>query len=303
MRAVITVVGKDAVGILAKVSGRCSDHRVNVIEVTQSILQDVFDIYPEHYTLMEYDGCINLVKAAIVCADRVTTVSPTYANEILTPEYSHRLNFILANNSHKLGGILNGIDTKYYDPLIDKDIYVNYGLESLDGKKENKLAFQREFALPEDPDAPQTGDDFNTVFWVSLLLASVTVIFFILLFKKKKNVAYTQYLRELRIKHAIFLMETVTRLKAGEVIFSASLSILFLSSSPTVLSQINSYFILLLLRSTFMADSLKFLSSFDSPRISAINSLLLFTICTYLFPQKTPFQRLVFPLSFLFCPF
>ena len=42
MRAVITVVGKDAVGILAKVSGRCSDHRVNVIEVTQSILQDVF---------------------------------------------------------------------------------------------------------------------------------------------------------------------------------------------------------------------------------------------------------------------
>lgn len=119
-----------------------------------SILQDVFDISPQYYTMMEYDGCINLVKAAIVCADRVTTVSPTYANEILTPEYSHRLNFILANNSQKLGGILNGIDTKYYDPRIDKDIYVNYGLESLEGKKENKLAFQREFGLPEDPDAP-----------------------------------------------------------------------------------------------------------------------------------------------------
>ena len=53
MRAVITVVGKDAVGILAKVSGRCSDHKVNVLEVTQSILQDMFAMI----MMVDIDGC------------------------------------------------------------------------------------------------------------------------------------------------------------------------------------------------------------------------------------------------------
>ncbi|MBQ5724656.1 MAG: glycogen/starch synthase, partial [Clostridia bacterium] len=87
-----------------------------------SILQDVFAIAPEHYTLMAYDGCINLVKAAIECADRVTTVSPTYAQEIMTPTYSHRLHFILARHGGKVSGILNGIDTTYYNPTADGEI-------------------------------------------------------------------------------------------------------------------------------------------------------------------------------------
>ena len=119
-----------------------------------SILQDVFAIAPEHYTLMAYDGCINLVKAAIECADRVTTVSPTYAQEIMTPTYSHRLHFILARHGGKVSGILNGIDTKYYDPAEDGEIPHTYSAKDTDGKREDKLAFQREYCLPEDADAP-----------------------------------------------------------------------------------------------------------------------------------------------------
>lgn len=119
-----------------------------------SILQDVFDIRPEYYTLMAYDGCINLAKAAVECADRVTTVSPTYANEIMTPTYSHRLHFILARHAGKVSGILNGIDVHYYNPAADSDIPTTYSAEEVSGKVQDKLAFQREYSLPEDADAP-----------------------------------------------------------------------------------------------------------------------------------------------------
>lgn len=118
------------------------------------ILQDVFDIPAEHAPLLAYDGCINLVKAAIQSAHRVTTVSPTYAQEIMTPTYSHRLNFILNRCVEKVSGILNGIDTVYYDPATDKDIPQHYSSEDPSGKTACKLAFQRAYALPEDADAP-----------------------------------------------------------------------------------------------------------------------------------------------------
>ena len=119
-----------------------------------AMLGDVFDIGAEHYTLMAYDGCINLCKAAIECADKVTTVSPTYAHEIMTPTYSHRLHFILARNSHKVMGILNGIDIDFYNPEVDKDIPALYTAEDVSGKTACKLAFQKEYCLPEDADAP-----------------------------------------------------------------------------------------------------------------------------------------------------
>ncbi len=119
-----------------------------------AMLGDVFDIGAEHYTLMSYDGCINLCKAAIECADKVSTVSPTYAHEIMTPTYSHRLHFILARNSHKVMGILNGIDIDFYNPSADTDIPALYSAEDVSGKAECKLAFQKEYCLPEAADAP-----------------------------------------------------------------------------------------------------------------------------------------------------
>ena len=119
-----------------------------------SILGDVFALGENEHTLMEYGGCINLMKAAIECADRVSTVSPRYAEEIRTPAYAHKLDSCLNNNAHKLCGILNGIDYDYYDPKTDKVIAANFSVRSMAGKTTNKLALQRETGLPERGDVP-----------------------------------------------------------------------------------------------------------------------------------------------------
>ena len=120
-----------------------------------SILGDVFDLGPENYALMKYDDCINLMKAAIECADVVSTVSPKYAEEIKTAEYSHGLYHVLERNSHKLRGILNGIDYVYYNPAKDAPLAKNYDRRNtISGKRENKLALQREYGLPERADVP-----------------------------------------------------------------------------------------------------------------------------------------------------
>ncbi len=119
-----------------------------------SILGDVFSLGENEHTLMEHSGCINLMKAAIECADRVTTVSPRYAEEICTPEYAHGLDATLRAASHKLCGILNGIDYDYYDPKTDKAIASRFSVRSMAGKAENKRALQRETGLPEREDVP-----------------------------------------------------------------------------------------------------------------------------------------------------
>jgi starch synthase len=103
---------------------------------------------------MEWRGCMNLMKAAIECADRVTTVSPRYAEEIQTAEYAHGLEDLLRGVSFKLSGILNGIDYNYYDPHKDKEIEKNYMWRSIKGKLSDKTALQRELGLPVREDVP-----------------------------------------------------------------------------------------------------------------------------------------------------
>ena len=103
---------------------------------------------------LEYNGCVNLMKGAIEMANVVTTVSPRYAEEIRGDEYSHGLAPILNNNSHKLTGILNGIDYKYYDPENDKEIYQNFGSGELDKKVKNKTELQKALGLPVREDVP-----------------------------------------------------------------------------------------------------------------------------------------------------
>ena len=118
------------------------------------ILSDVFGLGYDRYELLNYGGCINLMKAAIQCADRVSTVSPRYAQEILSPEYSHGLYHCLRANAGKLSGILNGIDYVYYDPEHDPIIAKTFSADMLDGKYANKIALQREIGLPEDEKIP-----------------------------------------------------------------------------------------------------------------------------------------------------
>ena len=100
-----------------------------------------------------YDGCINFMKAAIVRADLVTTVSETYAVELKYPYFAHGLSGILGAKGDRLTGITNGIDVSVYDPEKDKALVKNYSHETFADKLENKRALQKELGLPES-DAP-----------------------------------------------------------------------------------------------------------------------------------------------------
>lgn len=93
-----------------------------------------------------------LMARGILFADAINTVSEKYAQEILTPEYGERLHPILAQRQDHLFGILNGLDYEVWNPATDRDIVVNYDVDSLDRRVENKLALQREAGLPPDPD-------------------------------------------------------------------------------------------------------------------------------------------------------
>ena len=86
--------------------------------------------------IVEFDGCANYMKAAIDQSDRITTVSPTYAKEILDPWYAHGLDGLLRERQYKLSGILNGIDTDLYNPCL---LYTSQ-LESHLMPGENRLA-------------------------------------------------------------------------------------------------------------------------------------------------------------------
>ena len=121
------------------------------------LLQDVLGIPADKTSLLEYDGCVNFMKGAIECADKVTTVSPSYANEILDPWYSHGLDSILNERRYKLSGILNGIDTVGYDPETDKDIKANYSAADPSGKKKDKEELQKLMNLPVKPNVPIVG--------------------------------------------------------------------------------------------------------------------------------------------------
>ena len=121
------------------------------------ILGDVFGLDGRHRSLVEYDNCVNLMKGGIECADAVTTVSPTYAGEILTPWYAHGLESILLPRKYKLAGILNGIDTQGYDPATDSALAANYSVDDPAGKAVCKAALQALFGLEQTPRAPLMG--------------------------------------------------------------------------------------------------------------------------------------------------
>ena len=93
----------------------------------------------------------NMLKGGLAYADRITTVSGTYSQEIQTPEYGEHLDKHLRYHSSKLRGIVNGIDTAMWNPETDPALAVNYGLGNvLEHKMENKLALQKELGLEED---------------------------------------------------------------------------------------------------------------------------------------------------------
>ena len=120
-------------------------------------LGSVFALPPDWESVVEHDGCLNLMKGAIERANAVNTVSETYANEILDPYFSFGLDTILRPRRYKLSGIVNGIDVKAFDPATDPAIAVNYDIDTRADKVENKLALQKELGLAVDPDIPMIG--------------------------------------------------------------------------------------------------------------------------------------------------
>ncbi|MEG0832737.1 MAG: glycogen synthase GlgA [Oscillospiraceae bacterium] len=120
------------------------------------ILGDVFGFDPKQGAIIEYGGIVNLMKGAIESSDRVNTVSPSYAQEILDPWFSHGLDPLLRQRQSKLSGILNGIDTKIYDPAKDPYIAANFSASDKSGKAQCKKELLEKFGL-EDNGAPVIG--------------------------------------------------------------------------------------------------------------------------------------------------
>ena len=104
---------------------------------------------------MDMNGAVNMMKGAILTADLVTTVSETYARELMYPYYAHGLDGILSDHAWKLTGITNGIDTNTFNPATDKALPYHYDLDSfVGGKAACKAALQEEVGLPQEADVP-----------------------------------------------------------------------------------------------------------------------------------------------------
>ncbi len=106
---------------------------------------------------LEFYGRINSLKGGILCADLVTTVSPSYAEEIQQPEFGFGIDGVLRSRAAELHGILNGIDEELWDPSADPLLPATFTADDLSGKVACKAALQRRFGFPVAPDTPLIG--------------------------------------------------------------------------------------------------------------------------------------------------
>lgn len=110
-----------------------------------------------HGAGLEYHGALNLLKTGLASADRLSTVSPSYAREIQTPELGQGLDGLLRHRSADLVGILNGVDTDEWNPATDKRLPARYSAADLSGKAQCKAALQKAFGLEQNPNVPLIG--------------------------------------------------------------------------------------------------------------------------------------------------
>lgn len=106
---------------------------------------------------LEFHGQLSFIKGGLACADRITTVSPTYAREIQTPEFGCGLEGLLRHRAKRLHGILNGIDDAGWNPARDAFLVRPYSARRLGGKQANKHALQQELGLAPAADVPLIG--------------------------------------------------------------------------------------------------------------------------------------------------
>lgn len=110
-----------------------------------------------HINGLEFYDQFSFIKGGLAYADKITTVSPCYAKEILQPEYGYGLDGLLKHRQNDLVGIINGIDEKQWNPGTDKHLIQNYNKRSLNKKSINKSALQKEYKLPVDASIPMIG--------------------------------------------------------------------------------------------------------------------------------------------------
>lgn len=113
--------------------------------------------YFHNFGEVEHNGAVNFLKAGLSFADIINTVSETYAGELLTPEYSAGMHYMLQYRGHDFFGILNGVDYNVWNPKIDKHIPFHYTAEDLSGKLENKKFLLHQFGLPFNENVPLIG--------------------------------------------------------------------------------------------------------------------------------------------------
>ncbi len=109
---------------------------------------------PEERDAFMMDGAASALKAGLMTADALSTVSPRYALEIQTHEHGHGLDWLLRMRRDRLVGITNGVDYDVWNPATDPHLPAHYDADDLEGKRACKLALLREFMLPEDLDRP-----------------------------------------------------------------------------------------------------------------------------------------------------
>lgn len=118
------------------------------------LIQDVVGVDKKHTSLLEYQGDVNYLKSAIVTADKLVAVSPSYSEEVKYTDSGCGLSKIIKQNEYKLKGILNGLDYNFYNPETDNVINKNYGVDSFEVRKENKRKLQEDFGLDVNDDVP-----------------------------------------------------------------------------------------------------------------------------------------------------
>lgn len=207
-------------------------------------LNDILNLPADQQHLVEFHGDVNLMKGAIETSHRFTTVSPTYAEELKSPAFAFGLDEIIRRNSHKLTGILNGIDTRTYNPERDPLIPAHYSAGDLSGKQTCKTALQHMLHLPERDVplvtlisrlVPTKGIDLIVSVMDELL--SRQEIQFVML--GTGNGEYEQYFRQLQQRHpdqVISMIEFDTK-KSHQLYAAGDILLMPSRSEPCGLSQ------------------------------------------------------------------
>ncbi len=125
---------------------------------TEALIDAEIEAYHYYGTgNVNFENSVSFMKAGIVFADAVSTVSETYAKEIMTPEYAHGLHYVIQSRANDLYGILNGIDYNDWNPTTDKLIPYNYSVENLSNKLKNKKALCERLNIPFHEELPLVG--------------------------------------------------------------------------------------------------------------------------------------------------